>query len=68
MIKAICYTNLDDYKREEFPKLFVALPNKGDYVQAESGKTLKVVAITHCFRESATTFPAQPYIKVELHK
>lgn len=67
-IKAICHTNLDAYKSEEFPKEFVAVPNKGDYVESKTGKLLKVVQITHIFTKQQAGAIQYPYIRVELHK
>jgi hypothetical protein len=42
-----CTTNLDDYKREEWPKEFCCRPEKGDMVESKSGKRLMIVDITH---------------------
>ena len=71
MIKGICHTNLDEYQRETWPKVFVDVPKEGDYIRAKSGKELKVCKITHCF-----TFPdnhyvgdvekSTPYVRIEL--
>jgi len=47
MIKGYCFTNLDGYDREEWPKEFVAVPLQGDWVGAKSGRILRVVKITH---------------------
>lgn len=47
MIKGSCFTNLDGGKRDQWPKEFVALPRVGDSVEAKSGRTLKIVEITH---------------------
>lgn len=48
-----CYTNLDHYQTEIWPKYFCCRPQIGDYVQAESGKTLRICGIVH--KELATT-------------
>ncbi len=63
LIHGDCFTNLDDYKRESWPTAFVAVPRIGDRVQASSGRSLKVVGITH-------TEPRrdEPLLKIELNK
>lgn len=48
MIIAVCQTNLDDFKCENWPEEFVELPREGDWVEAKSGACLKIVKITHC--------------------
>ncbi len=78
MIQGHCHTNLDDYQREEWPKMFVAVPKEGDWVEAQSGKVLTVCKVTHCIyhkpenwdsgRHSPTRFTSIPKIKVELTK
>lgn len=81
MIKGSCFTNLDEGRRDQWPKEFVALPRIGDSVEAESGRTLKVVDVTHTMitirdHEEAgdlgvdysPIFIHEPHIKVELHK
>ena len=47
MIYGRCRTNLDDYKRENWPGQFVCVPLVGERVMAESGNSLKVCGITH---------------------
>jgi hypothetical protein len=47
MIRGRCRTNIDEYKREEWPSVFVAVPRRGEWVQAKSGKVLTVVMVTH---------------------
>lgn len=64
MIDANCFTNLDEFKREEWPKKFVTVPSVGDFVESRSGYRLKVISITHTtYRNSST-----PMILVELHR
>lgn len=66
-IEGRCYTHLDDYKRDEWPIVFGAIPQKGDYVQSLSGgRMLRVHSITHSERGSRED--AQPYILIELNK
>ena len=47
MIRVVCRTNLDNYKREIWPNQMVARPVVGDYVKSRSGRKLRVVEITH---------------------
>lgn len=73
MIEAKCFTNLDEYKQEKWPKYFVALPKEKQRVQSKSGKILIIVGITHCIRNANPNFlnsnsNDQPYIEVELNK
>lgn len=72
MIRGYCRTNLDDYRREEWPKEFVAVPRIGDYVQSTSSlNSLKVVTITHkmikCPDPMNGRTSAYPGIVVELN-
>ena len=60
MIEGYCHTNIDDYKKEIWPRMFVAVPRLGERVAAESGMSLVVVGITHM---SAAT----PYVRIELY-
>jgi len=62
-IKARCFTNLDEYDRETWPTVFVTVPRIGERVEAESGRSLKVVCVTHCLPQ-----PDQPRLKIELHR
>ena len=63
MIKASCYTNLDEFRRYDWPSVFVSVPGKGDYVESVCRKRLlKVASIMHTVREE------EPMIVVELHK
>lgn len=80
MIHAIVFTNLDEYMKEQWPSAFCGIPRVGDRVQAKSGKTLRVVGVTHCFDEQINSAQCDhtgmctrliehlPYIKVELSK
>jgi hypothetical protein len=61
MIKVVCTTNLDDYRHTLWPTVMATLPNKGDRVRSQSGKTLKVVGITHSER-----LDGQPIVEIEL--
>jgi hypothetical protein len=76
-IKVRCRTNLDDYRMETWPTHFACPPRIREWVQAESGKALRIVGITHCHeahewtpwhrrdQEERGVLP-QPYIEVEL--
>lgn len=71
MIKAVCFTNLDEYQRAEWPEHFVALPRVGDWVEARSDCNnrryrLRIGAITHMERRGDTA-SWESYIMVELH-
>ena len=61
-IKATCSTNLDEYKHDDWPGIFVTVPRVGDYVRALSGHSLRVVQVTHLVNSG------QPEIRVELHR
>lgn len=61
-INGYCKTNLDDYKREDWPTKFVAVPRVGDWVESKGGKILAVVKVTH------RMVAGEPSIAVELHK
>lgn len=66
MYKARCFTNLDDFKREDWPDEFAFPPRVGDYVESRSGKRLKVVSIMH---SGGYTGPSsRPLVVVELHR
>lgn len=54
-----CFTNLDEYKREEWPTQLPAVPQVGQKMVAKSRKKLTVVAVTWMFDGS---------LEVELHK
>ena len=82
MIKGHCFTNLDEGKRDQWPEEFVSVPRIGDRVEAKSGRTLKVVDVTHTmvtvrdhesvgdlgFDYNKPIIAKEPRIKVELHK
>lgn len=58
-IQAICRTNLDEYKREEWPVAFQDVPTPGDWVRAKSGKILTIVKLTWRY---------DGVLEVELHR
>ena len=59
-VKTLCFTNLDLYKKEEWPNKMWS-PAVGEMVESKSGAILKIVRITHCIEKN------EPYLKVELH-
>jgi hypothetical protein len=63
IIHGRCFTNLEEYGRERWPTAFVAVPRIGERIEAESGRSLKVVSVTH-------TEPRrdEPLLKIELHR
>ena len=73
LIKVQCHTNLDDYSREEWPT-HLYNPKVGDFVQAKSGKILKIFSITHLYNDATMGYTSHKYqmsspaLKVELHK
>ena len=71
MIKVRCRTNLDDFKREQWPNTFVCRPEEGDKVQAKSGAVLKICNITHAMEDPIfveRNRKPEPYLIIELHK
>lgn len=65
-VRGYCVTNLDSYKREEFPEYFVAVPREGEWVASKNGKILTVVKVTHeCEMKHGEPHPR---IRVELHR
>ena len=75
MVEGYCYTNLDDYKQEKWPKRFVSVPLEGQRVRSTSSERyLYVASVTHemqrcnpagVFRGAWTP---KPLIAVELGK
>ena len=63
-----CRTNLDDGRNKQWPETFVTCPRVGDYVAAECGYRLKVVAITHCVRPREFDGHQTPYVEIELNR
>lgn len=76
MIRGHCFTNLDEWKREEWPTVFAAVPRVGECVRATSRRYLKVVRVTHYEHREMNPIGAiqspypriEPRIEVELHK
>jgi hypothetical protein len=68
VIRGYCRTNLDEYKGERWPDMFVAVPKLGDSIVSKSGKILTVVKITHLVNWRGSTSGTDPYIEVELHR
>lgn len=64
-----CFTNIDEFKQEKWPKFSEGLrPRIGETVAAESGRMLKVVAIVYSeeIREAADTRILK--VGIELHR
>lgn len=59
LLRINCFTNLDEYKREEWPAGLPDVPQVGQSITARSGKRLRVVAVTWLFDGS---------LRVELHR
>lgn len=45
MVKIACFTNLDEYKKERWPKQLSAKPGIGERVTSERGRELKVCSL-----------------------
>ena len=70
IIQGFCRTNLDGYLTEKWPEMFAFPPNIGDRVQAESGRILYVVGITHKMSKPygyIQDHPEEPVVEIELH-
>lgn len=74
MIKVFCYTNLDDFKKEEWPSHFTCRPEVGDKVASKSGKVLTIKTICHAERKTdkaivgGTQYYMEFYLSIELGK
>ncbi len=63
MVEIRCKTNLDAFKRVEWPTQAVAVPQNGEYVRGACGKELYVVQVTHGIDSGIR----RPVVYVELH-
>jgi hypothetical protein len=71
VIDGMCRTNLDDYRRVEWPTQFASVPLRGDLVRSLDGRReLMVVRVTHAMKSRDTFNQAVkvPTIIVELHE
>jgi hypothetical protein len=69
MYEGSCFTNLDEFKRCEWPEKFAFPPRIGDRVESVDGRReLKVVGVTHVTRKIYGSGETSPAIRVELHK
>ncbi len=78
MIKGYCRTNLDEFKRVDWPEKFVSVPRVGDYVEGKQGgpasrPRLRVAAVTHMMRKRPETQwsepnEMEPIVEIELHR
>jgi len=66
-IRVKCRTNLDAYKHEKWPTELCCMPFVGHYVQSESGASLKIVAITHCYIPYLSSEKPISSLIIELH-
>ena len=73
MINGYCTTNLESFRMSKWPEKFVAVPNKGDFVQDSEGLPLRVLYVIHAVvkRDSMSCVPGEPgepYIIVHIGK
>lgn len=63
LIPIMCFSNLDAFKTETWPKFVVCRPMVGDRIASEGGHIAKIVAVEHyyCRREE------KYYLALELH-
>lgn len=71
-MRIYCRTNLDEYRRTEWPTRFAFPPRVGDYIEGRGsdrpGMTrpkLRVASVTHRMSESDST---EAVVVVELHR
>lgn len=65
MIKVFCTTNLDEYRRVQWPTKMYYQPHVGDYVQSVGSlKSLRIHNITHIPNERGEC----DTMKLELHR
>ncbi|KKM83861.1 hypothetical protein LCGC14_1305140 [marine sediment metagenome] len=71
-IPVSCRTNLDGYKREQWPVEMIVRPLVGDPVKSLSGRTLKIISVTHATRKgravSSVDNILHPVLEIELNK
>jgi hypothetical protein len=71
MIKGYCFTNLDDYKKEDWPDKFCIEPQIDHKVRSKSGIVLYIAVITHCIADCDLYMmnikKDEPYLRIELH-
>ena len=68
MIRVVCSTNLDDYKREIWPT-HVAQPVKiADRMVSQSGKVLAILGIRHGMARTIDVYGEEPAVFVDLNK
>ena len=63
-IPVLCFTNVDEFKNEDWPREMVCRPMVGDMVESASGKQLRVVQVAHSL--SPHRSEPTPLLKVEL--
>ena len=72
-VNGVCFTNLDDYSKYEWPIWFCKVPEIGDRVLSICGKrSLKVCGITHCMIKNCEGRYEHErnkiYVRIELNK
>lgn len=74
MIKGHCRTNLDDFKREEWTEVFVAVPRIGERVESKNQYSLRVAGVTYKVMAPAgrsirdvADYGLEPIIEIELN-
>ena len=70
-MRVICQTNLDLYKKYDWPTEMVCRPLVGDWVESTGGARLKVCGVTHTGASIRPTHsvgtPDPPFLLVDLH-
>ena len=64
MIEGRCISNADEAKGKIFPKMFVAVPRVGEYVESSCGYRMKVASI--CYKVISIDGDYTPVVIVEL--
>ena len=69
-IQGCCYSKFGDFKRDEWPDRFAAIPRKGETIISQrTGTEMIAVEIKHCLSVPGCCLPipyGDPYIIVEL--
>jgi len=74
MIRGSCRTARDGYETEKWPAVFCSVPRVGERVEGKSGRSLKVVRVTHYMIEADLDEAVElkgtmvPRIAVELNR
>lgn len=68
MIRVRCTTNLDAFKDQVWPQIFVCRPVIGDVVLSHSGMRLHIVEVRHDMQPIDYQGNLEPVLIIELHK